>query len=138
MTIYLYYTQFGQHVSVDFYFFKVSPGCTFPCNVPIVNIETYVRMIGTMATENVYLYRALPYTTGQYFQQFYFQYISCLLSSIGFDLVILLGILNILIILFQYYLCLVLVEGSKYCPFCFVCKKMSSLFCLHLVTVNLK
>ena len=27
------------------YFLKVCPGCTFPCNVPVVNIGMYVRMI---------------------------------------------------------------------------------------------
>ena len=27
------------------YFFKVCPGCTSPCNVPVVNIGIYVRMI---------------------------------------------------------------------------------------------
>ena len=27
------------------YFFKVFPGCTFPCNVSVVNVGMYVRMI---------------------------------------------------------------------------------------------
>ena len=26
------------------YFFKICPGCTSPCNVPLVNIGMYVRM----------------------------------------------------------------------------------------------
>ena len=47
------------------HFFKVYRGCTSPCNVPVVNIGMYGRMIMTKA--NVYLYRELPYTTAQFF-----------------------------------------------------------------------
>ena len=43
--------------------------------------------------------------------------------SIGFDLVILLGILKILIVLFHYYLYLILVKGVKCRPFSSVCEK---------------
>ena len=38
-------------------FFKVCPGWISPCNVSVVDIGMYVRMI----------YRALPYTANQYF-----------------------------------------------------------------------
>ena len=50
----------------------------------------------------------------------------------------LLGILNILIALFPYYLYLILVKEVEYCPFGSVCEKMSTLFCLRSVTVYLK
>ena len=42
---------------------------------------------------------------------------------IGFHLVILLEILNILIVLFHYYLYLILVKGVNYRPFSSVCEK---------------
>ena len=44
----------------------------------------------------------------------------------------LLGILNILNVLFHYYLFLSLVKGEEYLPFFLVCEKMSTLFCVLL------
>ena len=46
------------------YLFKVCLDCTYPCNNSVVNIGMYVRI---MTKTNVYLHRALPNTTAQYF-----------------------------------------------------------------------
>ena len=63
-----------------------------------------------MTIVNICLYRVLLYTEVQYFEQLYFQYIYCGLSSIGFHLAILLGILDILIVLLRYFLYLILAK----------------------------
>ena len=39
------------------YFFKVCPGCTSPCNVPLVNIGMYVTMIQWQ--HQMFIYRGL-------------------------------------------------------------------------------
>ena len=46
--------------------------------------------------------------------------------------------LNILIVLCHYYLYLILEKGADYRPFRSVCEKISTLFCLHLVTFENK
>ena len=91
-----------------------------------------------MTIVNICLYRVVLYTEVQYFEQLYFQYIYCGLSSIGFHLAILLGILDILIVLLRYFLYLILAKRAEYLPFCSVYKQMDTLFCLHLVRVYLK
>ena len=123
-------------VSANCTFFKVCLGCTFPYNVSVVNIGMYVRMIQLQKQMFIYIVVRLIQQPN-IFSNFTFN-ISNVLFPACFHLVILLGILNILIILFHHYLYLILVKEAEYRSFCLVCEKTSTLFCLHLMTVYLK
>ena len=93
------------------YFFKARPGCTSPCNISVVNIPMYVKAIQSKKRMFIYI--------GLYLiQQPNILAILLSIYLMFFHLVILLGILNILIVLFHYYLYLILVKGAEYLPFC--------------------
>ena len=111
------------------YIFKVFLGCAYLRNNPVVNLGMYVRMIQWQQRMFIYIGLCLIQHSN-IFSIFTFNIFNVFFPAGGFHLVILLGILNIQISLFHYYLNLKLVKGAECYRFC---EKMSTLFYLNLV-----
>ena len=100
MTIYLFIMRNSVSMFLlTVYFFKFCPDCTFQCNISVVNMGMYIRMIHNKKTV-YFVWGFILYNSPTFLAILLLPYLMCYFQH-RFSSSNTLGILNILIVLFH-------------------------------------